>query len=107
MLLSAGANWKIGEKDGYTCMHGAAFQGLSVYTHVHAISNLESRRPTALMCVHATSASDGRMCIIGANHDTSFPLLLPFPSRSDPSPFRATPFCIQGDTGWPRRQSRR
>ena len=26
-LLRAGANWKIGEKDGYTCLHGAAFQG--------------------------------------------------------------------------------
>ena len=29
-LLAAGANWRIGEKDGYTCMHGAAFQGEQV-----------------------------------------------------------------------------
>lgn len=27
-LFAAGANWRIGEKDGYTCMHGAAFQGV-------------------------------------------------------------------------------
>jgi hypothetical protein len=26
-LLEAGASWRIGEKDGYTCMHGAGFQG--------------------------------------------------------------------------------
>jgi hypothetical protein len=57
MLLSAGANWKIGEKDGYTCMHGAAFQGLPVYTHVHAISNREVRRPTA--CLHACNVGVG------------------------------------------------
>jgi hypothetical protein len=29
-LFAAGANWRIGERDGYTCMHGAAFQGVSV-----------------------------------------------------------------------------
>ena len=26
-LLEAGASWRIGEKDGYTCLHGAGFQG--------------------------------------------------------------------------------
>ena len=26
-LLAAGADWRVGEKDGYTCMHGAGFQG--------------------------------------------------------------------------------
>mmetsp|Transcript_47350 Transcript_47350/g.119863 ORF Transcript_47350/g.119863 Transcript_47350/m.119863 type:complete len:213 (+) Transcript_47350:177-815(+) len=26
-LLSKGADWRVGEKDGYTPMHGAAFQG--------------------------------------------------------------------------------
>jgi hypothetical protein len=26
-LLQAGADWKIGESDRYTCLHGAAFQG--------------------------------------------------------------------------------
>lgn len=25
-LLSKGADWRVGEKDGYTPMHGAAFQ---------------------------------------------------------------------------------
>ena len=30
-LLTAGADWRIGEKDGYTCMHGAGFQGYSFF----------------------------------------------------------------------------
>ena len=27
MLLANKADWKIGEEDGYTCLHGAGFQG--------------------------------------------------------------------------------
>jgi hypothetical protein len=59
-LLASGANWKIGEKDGYTCMHGAAFQGPRIHTqmrrlaNVHAALNLKSRQRNSIVRANLT-----------------------------------------------------
>jgi hypothetical protein len=76
-LLTAGADWRIGEKDGYTCMHGAGFQGYSFFC---VSSNLLHRHHQALS--HLIDLFRCHLFLSNVSSMCQFHLIYACPSRA-------------------------